>query len=78
MVFRNMGGDVGMQAEAAVMQRLALKMKEGTMSRGMQAAPRICTKQGTDSPLRPPEEASPADALLFALWKPFGLCPTEL
>lgn len=78
MAIRNMGGDVGMQAEAAVTQRLALKMKEGTMSRGMQAAPRSCTKQGTDSPLQPPEEASPADTLIFALWEPFGLCHTEL
>lgn len=55
-----------MQAEAAVMQRLALKMKEGTMSQGVQAAPRSRTKQGTDSPLKPPEESSPVDAVIFA------------
>lgn len=67
MVIRNMGGDVRMQAEAAVMQRLALKVKEGTMSQGMQAAPRSCTKQGTDSPLKPAEESSPVHALIFAL-----------
>lgn len=44
-------GDVTMKAEVRVMGWLAVKMEEGTTSKGVQAASEAGTDKETDSPL---------------------------